>query len=412
MPFSFPLSTLRNDKVTLCASNPAFDKGLQLDTFVICDVEYTRCCRIATTKSRKSTSPIWLNGEPLMSSTDSKKYYYCYWCERENKKQPLPSCGDGNGPALKHMCSHGLDRTTGKPVDASKKPNIKGSISSGSVYQALTKTYALEEFKSLLIRWMVYCHVAFMMVENEYFRELVCFLNGGLGRFLPRAASTIRKWIMEAYRREKDRIKLELRRAISGVHLSFDGWTSPNNYTILSVYAHFIDNQGIRRTWLIAFRRTFGAHSAENEAAALLEIIREYSIEPGYFVSDNLGTNDASIDIVCSELYPHLTAAQRKGRRLRCLGHVANLCARALLLGAGAGKALTALKAKIAKGAVDAEMAFWSKRGPVGMLHNVVRFIRASPQRAERFLGVIMGGALAEFDDLMVSHMTQLHTAA
>jgi hypothetical protein len=131
---------------------------------------------------------------------------------------------------------------------------------------------------------------------------------------------------------------------------------------------------------LIAFRRTFGAHSAENEADALLEIIREYSTEPAYFVSDNLETDDASIDIVCSELYPYLTAAQRKVRRLGCLGHVANLCARALLLGAGARKALTALKAKIAKGAVDAELAFWSKRGPVRMLQNAVRSNCASPQ--------------------------------
>jgi hypothetical protein len=74
-----------------------------------------------------------------------------------------------------------------------------------------------------------------------------------------------------------------------------------------------------------------------------------------------------------------------------------------LLLGAGAGKALATLKAKIEKGAVDAEMAFWSKRGPVGMLHNVVRFIRASPQRIEMFVATVLSGLVAEFDVKKVS---------
>jgi hypothetical protein len=135
----------------------------------------------------------------------------------------------------------------------------------------------------------------------------------------------------------------------------------------------------------LAFRRTYGVKSAENEAAALLKVIKEYNIEQrlGYFMCDNISTNDTLIDLILLELYPHWITKQRKSRRLRCLGHVANLCARALLLGAGAGKALAALKAKIEKGAVDAEMAFWSKRGPIGMLHNVVSVIRASPEDRE-----------------------------
>jgi hypothetical protein len=51
----------------------------------------------------------------------------------------------------------------------------------------------------------------------------------------------------------------------------------------------------------------------------------------------------------------------------------------------------------------DAEMAFWSKRGPVGMLHNAVRFIRASPQRIEMFAATVIGGLVAEFDVVCVN---------
>jgi hypothetical protein len=48
-------------------------------------------------------------------------------------------------------------------------------------------------------------------------------------------------------------------------------------------------------------------------------------------------------------------------------------------------------------------MVFWADKGSVGMLHNVVRFIRASPQRIERFTGVLVGGLLEKFDRLHVS---------
>jgi hypothetical protein len=52
------------------------------------------------------------------------------------------------------------------------------------------------------------------------------------------------------------------------------------------------------------------------------------------------------------------------------------------------------------KGAVDAEMAFWSKRG---MLHNAVGFICASPQRIEMFAATVIGGLVAEFDVVCVN---------
>lgn len=406
--FTWPKKPV-SDVVTLCDTNLRFDPELRKDSFKIKGVEYTRCAVIASKQSvkkkRTGKSPVWNHGEALLSSADDKRYYYCYRCECLGREQQLVSCNSGNGPALDHMSTHNLDRVTGEPVVGTSSPSIASSFSNGAVYQALTKTYALDEFKSLLVRWMVYCHVAFRMVENEYFRDLMLFLNSTMGGFLPRAASTVRGWIMAAYEKEKAAVRVELKRSISNVHLSFDGWTSPNNYTILSVFAHFIDAGGRRRIRLLAFRRTYGAHSAENEAAALLDVIQEYGIEKrvGYFMCDNLRTNDASVDIVLKALFPSLTLQQRTARRLRCLGHVANLCARALLLGRGAGKALTALRAKIEKGAMDAELAFWSKRGPVGMLHNIVRFIRASPQRIERFAGVVIGGVLSEFDKLHVS---------
>jgi hypothetical protein len=278
LPFSLFSTSNVIDKVILYQSNPRFDEALYKDTFQIRSTEYTRCAVIVTPnskKGRKGKSPIWKASEAILSSKDSKRYFYCYYCEVAGSEQQMPTCHNGNSPVLDHLINkHQLDRITGDPV-VGAAATIKSSFMGGVVYQQLTKSYALDEFKALIVRWMVHCHIAFRLVGNEYFRDHVTFLSSSMGRFLPRTASTIRGWVMEAYEVEKAAVKQELRSAVSNVHLSFDGWPSPNHYSILSVFAHFIDSGGVRRIRLLAFRRTFGAKSATNEAAALIEFRSE-----------------------------------------------------------------------------------------------------------------------------------------
>jgi hypothetical protein len=248
----------------------------------------------------------------------------------------------------------------------------------------------------------VYCHIAFFMLENAYFRELICRLNNSLGSLLPRASSTIRNWVKEEYKRQKEQLQLELKDALSNVHISFDMWTSPNSYAIISIYSHFINKRGKRKIRLLAFRRLYGTHSGDNQATALLEVINEFGLESkiGYFVCDNAKSNDTAVDAVLKKLYPYLSEKQRRARRLRCFGHITNLCARALLLGKGAGKAMSELSRKVSKGAFEAVDAFWRGKGAVGRLHNIIIYIRCSPQRLQAFAGTVIGGRLKEFDEL------------
>jgi hypothetical protein len=76
-----------------------------------------------------------------------------------------------------------------------------------------------------------------------------------------------------------------------------------------------------------------------------MEVISEYNIQDRieYFIYDNIRTNDALMDLILKELYPTWTTKQRLSRRLRCLSHITNLYARALLFSTGAGKKLAAL---------------------------------------------------------------------
>lgn len=389
------------DNITLYTANPAYSKPTDLDIFKLDGIEYMRKSVVAkNSKKRKKGSSIWSNGEPLVRQTDSKEVFYCYICESSKRSQQLPILNGTRG-GIDHLeLVHRLDRD-GNPLGPIQKASDQQLVN----FSTVVKTYDFDVFKRLLIRWLVHCQLAISMVENIYFRELVIWLNKGIGELLPAAKATVRSWIIEEWNKQKELVQKDLADALSSIHLSFDLWTSPNYYSIISIIAHFIDKEGARKQRLLAFRVLRGAHSGENQAGVVLEVIEEYSIgqQIGYFMTDNAQSNDVCIDLVLRQLYPRLTAEQRAARRLRCFGHITNLCARALLLGKGAGKAMDEAEANLRRGAFDALEKFWRQRGAIGRLHNIVRYIRTTPQRMEEFANIKKGGELAQFDNLEVS---------
>lgn len=405
--FSFiPSQSKATDGVTLCEGNPDYSEATKRDRFKAEGVEYMRKSVIARKgKKRKAISSIWLNGEALVRQTDSKEVYYCYLCEISKRSQQLPVL-NGTRSVLDHLAAvHRLDQE-GKPLGPKLEPSNQLLN-----FNTVVTTYSFDKFKDLLIRWIVYCQLAISMLENRYFRELVCFLNESLGKLLPQAKSTLRKWILDAWLKVKEELKKDLADALSNIPLSFDLWTSPNHYSIISVYAHFIDKEGVRRQRLLAFKRLKGAHSGKNQAGEVLAVIKDYAIPDriGYFMTDNASSNDGCIEYVLRKLYPQVAAQQRAARRLRCFGHITNICARAALLGKGAGKAMDQAEVQLRRGDIGALEKSWRTRGAIGRLHNITRYIRMTPQRMEEFEKIKSNGELAEFDDLEVSAVFPLH---
>ena len=91
------------------------------------------------------------------------------------------------------------------------------------------------------------------------------------------------------------------------------------------------------------------------------------------------------MDAVLRHFYASMSPKQRTARRLRCLGHVINLAAKAFLY----GKDFDAFEKDVenvrANSELLKELDVWRKRGPVGKLHNVIVFICRSPQRRQKF---------------------------
>src|SRR5579859_3576779 len=134
------------------------------------------------------------------------------------------------------------------------------------------------------------------------------------------------------------------------------------------------------------------AHMGVNIANAVADILQSYNIgqKLGYIMLDHATNNDTVVKAVHDELAEReigpLTIMTTGERRLQCFRHILNLVVKALLF----GKDIDALEIS------SAEFATWRKIGAVSKLHNIVRWIRASPQRRERFVQLQLEALQAE----------------
>jgi hypothetical protein len=175
-------------------------------------------------------------------------------------------------------------------------------------------------------------HMALCYVEVEAFRDLIQLLNPAIFAFLYKAANLIRRLIIDDYNERKERVREDIRKALSKVHISFDLWTSPNGtLTLCAIVAHYLDQILQAKSLLLGLKEIEGSHSGENITVVCLPVIGDFELEGkiGYFVSDNVGSNDFAVDAFCKELKLKNSTA----RRLRCLRHVINLAAKAFLFG-------------------------------------------------------------------------------
>jgi hypothetical protein len=123
---------------------------------------------------------------------------------------------NGTSSARSHLEEkHNIDPQSGKKkVGSARKSVLDQQVGAAAATHFFWKD-TVEKFKDLFIRWVVYCHIAFFQLENQYFRELLLFLNPTLSKHLPKATKTIRKWVMNAFISKKEQLKEDLRRSRS-----------------------------------------------------------------------------------------------------------------------------------------------------------------------------------------------------
>ena len=350
------------------------------------------------TTAREAT-PITVHGQKYFKAEDlattrkgyeivhvdrRSKHYYCCLCLDEKKDTAYkPLIINGISSIHSHFRSkHNIDQS-GKVIE--RESSARVSMASSGLEEFIFQS-TLDKFKLLLIQWIIFCHISFLQIENKYFHNLLTFLSTALGSFLP-SRNTFCCWVLEEFKIRKLRLRKTLRKARSKIHLSFNLWTSPNFYSIIAIVAHFIDSKGHRQTKLLAIRQLKGEHSGENIAASVLQVIREYRIQRhiGFFVLDNASSNDVAVDYILHSLYPQMSEEARKRRRLRCLAHVTNLVAQAFLLGWKAEDVADELHVAQLHADFGRTANIWRKHSALERLHNIIRYIRLSPQRCQEF---------------------------
>ncbi|KAL3587712.1 hypothetical protein FPOAC2_13610 [Fusarium poae] len=182
---------------------------IEPDEFKLNGKQYVRYVVVAKSQkhTKKRTSVVWQYGEDIQLKQDlTKRFWYCYLCEQQQRQQGLPISGKGNCTALDHLESkHQIDRETGERRHAKRHPS-QPSIVDFNISTLVFKR-RFDEFKELLIRWIVYCHIAFFQIENLYFRELLFYIFPGLTTLLPKARLVVRRWIIEAFKVRKDSLR-------------------------------------------------------------------------------------------------------------------------------------------------------------------------------------------------------------
>jgi hypothetical protein len=95
----------------------------------------------------------------------------------------------------------------------------------------------------------------------------------------------------------------------------------------------------------------------------------------GFFIADNAGNNDTCIRAICQLL----DIKNPKTRRVRCLGHIINLAAKAFLFSEDVDAFKLTTNNARERGHLEVLRESWRKKRPIGKFHNTIKYIRITP---------------------------------
>ncbi|XP_044716024.1 Ribonuclease H-like protein [Hirsutella rhossiliensis] len=213
----------------------------------------------------------------------------------------------------------------------------------------------------------------------------------------------IQKLCMNSYAIHKDILRKRLQSSPPSF-TSADVWSAPNHKGFLGICVQFMqDDQRNPSQALLALPELPGidgpgSHGGGEQWKLLQPVIEDYGISSllGYFTGDNHGSNDVLCRLMSSFLESQGIAWNAKHRRIRCHGHVVNLCVQAFLFMDNKEAVLEACRQieEMDEAPCDLDMMQgwkkrkergWSQLGPLGKVHNIAVHIRANDYRYNTF---------------------------
>jgi hypothetical protein len=334
----------------------------------------------------------------------NRKIYYCKYCpfhgiSTTNVRKHLLSKHQINCNSQKSKASLVSERDLAIMYEQ-VQDNVRKAFDS----EILKKSIDTTVIRQCLIDLVTVRSLPLSVVEWSEFHTFCRALNPeAYQSVIPSSHNTMVSWIKDSFIIKKDLVRKTLQSAITRIHLSLDVWTSPNNYLVIAICGHFLNIDEKYQTILLALRRIKGHAGEVQFEEAVLPVLQEYEIvrKVGTIVGDNSGTNDT----LCRTLSQHLRQTYPRDpewipiqQRIRCLGHILNLIVQAFLFPKEANlQTLESYEEGYLQEEEETEQSYKQQElaeeeqmrsilGPLGKLHNIVVYIRSSPQRLQDFI--------------------------
>ncbi|KAK4170578.1 hypothetical protein QBC36DRAFT_201105, partial [Triangularia setosa] len=277
--------------------------------------------------------------------------------------------------------------------DSEPSPRRQKTLEESLRKTLVTKTTG-QLFRDTLLGWLAGANIPFSGIEHPLFRQLLCLMNKDLlQEVLPHSGDTIRAWMKAEFEAEKELLKDELARSPYKKHLTFDLWTSPNQYALLGITVHFVDQSQQLQFRLLALKRIFGSHGGENLGPVLQGVIEDFALSEavGYLTADNADSGDSAIRELFQALLPQDDSVPdlARRRRIRCVNHELNLSATGFLDGTFKEAIKKLPPRSEEREFLQEENDFlenWRQSGSIRKLHDLMGWIRRGVQRREQFL--------------------------
>ncbi|KAJ3499546.1 hypothetical protein NLG97_g234 [Lecanicillium saksenae] len=353
----------------------------------------------AATPPRLSSAKVawwWVKGFRMRLTSNNKKLrWVCRLCVRKRCRTVSHFSYESNGSAniIKHLRDvHGIKGAGSVDETLSNRGKtlmdhfgVTSASADQRVFSTILGRVRVGAFEELLVDWITHDNLPFRIVESDRLRRLIEFISPLYKDKVPSAA-VLRSRLRSLYVAAKGAVTEHLKSARGKIHITFDGWTSRHQLSLLGVNCFFVDKQWRHRTLLLAIPAICGRHTGDNLANEVADVLAEWNIESeqlGYMVLDNASNNNTAMVALGNEF-----GFDPNERRLRCLGHSIQLAVRRLLF----GEAADAMES-IGSGELDCDydsesssaylLTQWRRSGPIGRLHNLNAAILHSPQNLD-----------------------------
>ncbi len=302
-------------------------------------------------KVENTTSSIWNH---FSKNGDYAKCSYCHQTYRWKSKT-------GKNMGTSNLKKH-LESTHPQKV----QKNLSQQLFDISFFDCKPITILNEEnAKNALVNFIIATNQPFNIVEQKTFQDYSNLLSQNSVK-IPKCGKTIKSRIDERFIEEKEKLKNTFSNINSKISFTLDGWTSPNNLSLIAITAHWISDSWEMKNCLLAIRE-LQSHTGENIAKLFVSVLQEFNINESRLMAitmDNASNNDTFVDS-CKEFFPSII--NLKTRRVRCFAHTINLCCQEFV--------------KEAKKVKDSN----DNIGRIEKLRKIVLFINDSPKISSKF---------------------------